>query len=75
MLHPIVEEIWTSGAEPKLARPVRIKDARYGWEEAYERARELAAGFDESDFVHGEQYSYAWGRNKDSRETHRFIVR
>ena len=75
MLHPIVEEIWTTGAEPKLARPVRIKDARYGWEAAYERARELAAGFDESDFVHGEHYSYAWGRNKDSGKTHRFVVR
>jgi hypothetical protein len=75
MLHPIVEEIWTTGTAPRLARPVRIKDARYGWEAAYERARELAAGFDESDFVHGERYSYAWGRNKNSDETHHFVVR
>jgi len=75
MLHPIVEEIWTTGADPKLARPARIKDARYGREAAHERALELAAGFDESDFVHGEQYSYAWGRNRNSDETHRFVVR
>jgi hypothetical protein len=75
MLHPIIEEIWTVGADPKLARLSRIKDARYGWQAAYERARELAASFDESDFIHGEQYSYAWGRNKDSDQTHRFVVK
>lgn len=75
MLHPIIEEIWTAGADPKLARLSRIKDARYGWEAAYERARELAANFDESDFIHGERYSYAWGRNKDSDQTHRFVVK
>jgi hypothetical protein len=74
MLHPIVEEILT-GADPKLAKRSRIKDARYGWEAAYERAQELAASFDEWGFVHGERYSYAWGRNKNSEQTHRFVVR
>jgi hypothetical protein len=75
MLHPIIEEIWTAGTAPQLAGRMRVKDARYGWEAAYERARELAARFDESDFVHGEQFSYAWGRNKDSDRTHRFVVK
>jgi hypothetical protein len=75
MLHPIVEEIWTAGSRPKLVRLTRVKDARYGWEAAYERARELASDFDESDFVHAERCSYAWGRNRDSEETHRFVVR
>jgi hypothetical protein len=75
MLHPIVEEIWLTGPRPTLARQTRIKDARYGWQAAYERARELASRFDESDFVHGEQYSYAWGRNKDSDQMHRYVVK
>ncbi len=75
MLHPIVEEIWTAGTDPKLARRTRVKDAKYGWEAAYERAKELASKFDESDFVHGEQYSYAWGRNKDSKKMHRFVIK
>jgi hypothetical protein len=75
MLHPIVEEVWTTGVEPKMKRRVRVKDAKYGWDAAYERARELAARYDESDFVHGEQYSYAWGRNKNSHKIHRFVVR
>ena len=75
MLHPIIEEVWTSGVDPKPVRRPRMKDARDGRGAAYERARELAANFDEFDFVHGEQYSYAWGRNKNSRETYRFIVR
>jgi hypothetical protein len=71
MLHPIIEEVWTAGAEPRPLRRPRIKDAREGREAAYQRARELATGFDE----HGETYSYAWGRNKNSAETYRFIVR
>jgi hypothetical protein len=75
MLHPIIEEVWTTGVDPRPVRRARIKDARHGWDAAYERAKELASGFDESDFVHGEQYSYAWGRNKNSEQTHRFIVR
>jgi len=75
MLHPIIEEVWSAEADPRPKRRARIKDARYGWEAAYQRARELAADFDESDFVHGERYSYAWGRNRDSEETYRFIVR
>jgi len=36
---------------------------------------ELAANFDESDFVHGERYSYAWGRNRDARKTYRYVVK
>jgi len=75
MLHPIIEEVWTGGADPRPTRRARVKDAKDGWHAAYDRARELAAKFDESDFVHGEEYSYAWGRNKDSKKTHRFIVR
>jgi hypothetical protein len=75
MLHPIIEEVWTTGADPKPLRRARIKDARDGWNAAYQRARELAAHFDESDFVHDEQHSYAWGRNKDSRATYRYIVK
>jgi hypothetical protein len=75
MLHPIIEEVWTAGREPRPLRLARIKDARDGRQAAYQRAKELAAGFDESDFVHGESYSYAWGRNRNSAETYRFIVR
>jgi hypothetical protein len=75
MLHPIIEEVWTSGTDPKPVRRPRIKDARDGWNAAYERAMELAASFDESDFVHGERYSYAWGRNRDARETYRYVVK
>jgi hypothetical protein len=75
MLHPIIEEVWTAERCPRPIRRARIKDARDGWSAACERAKELAASFDESDFVHGEQYSYAWGRDKDARETYRFIVR
>jgi hypothetical protein len=75
MLHPIVEEVWTTDVAPKLARRVRIKDAKDGWEAAYQRAQELAAKFDESDFVHGRDYSYAWGRNRKSRKIHRFVIR
>lgn len=75
MLHPIIEEVWTSEVHPRPLRRARIKDARDGWDAAYERARELAAKFDESDFVHGELYSYAWGRNKNAKETYRFIVK
>jgi len=75
MLHPIIEEVWTTGLNPRPTRLARIKDARVGWDAAYDRARELAAEFDESDFVHGEQHSYAWGRNRNSGETHRFIVK
>jgi hypothetical protein len=75
MLHPIIEEVWTTGVDPRPVRRPRMKDARDGWNAAYERARELAAGFDESDFVHGQHYSYAWGRNRNSGETYRFIVK
>ena len=75
MLHPIIEEVWTAGIDPRPLRRARIKDARDGRQAAYQRAKELAAGFDESDFVHGERYSYAWGRNKNATETYRFIVR
>ena len=75
MLHPIIEEVWTDDVDPRPVRRARIKDARDGRQAAFQRARELAAGFDESDFVHGERYSYAWGRNKNSVETYRFIVR
>lgn len=75
MLHPIIEEVWTSEVQPRPLRLARIKDARDGLDAAYERARELAARFDESDFVHGERYSYAWGRNKNAKETYRFIVK
>jgi hypothetical protein len=75
MLHPIIEEVWTTEADPRPVRRPRMKDARDGRDAAYERAKELAADFDESDFVHGEHYSYAWGRNKNSRETYRFIVK
>ena len=75
MLHPIIEEVWTTGLNPKPLRRARIKDARDGWGAACERARELAANFDESDFVHGEQYSYAWGRNSNSGSTYRYVVR
>jgi hypothetical protein len=75
MLHPIIEEVWTADLEPRPMRLARIKDARVGWDAAYDRARELAAEFDESDFVHGEAYSYAWGRNRNSAEIHRFIVK
>jgi hypothetical protein len=75
MLHPIVEEVWTAGHDPKLKRRVRVKDATYGRDAAYERAKELAARYDEWDFVHGEMYSYAWGRNRNSQKIHRFVVR
>jgi hypothetical protein len=75
MLHPIIEEVWTTGVDPRPVRRARMLDARDGWDAAYQRARELAADFDESDFVHGEHYSYAWGRNKNARETYRFVVR
>lgn len=75
MLHPIIEEVWTGDIDPRPLRRARIKDARDGRQAAYQRAKELAAGFDESDFIHGERYSYAWGRNRDSAETYRFIVR
>jgi hypothetical protein len=71
MLHPIIEEVWTADAQPRPLRRPRIKDAREGREAAYQRARELATGFDE----YGETYSYAWGRNKNAAETYRFIVR
>jgi len=75
MLHPIIEEVWTAGIDPRPLRRPRIKDARDGRRAAFQRAIELAASFDESDFVHGEAYSYAWGRNKNSTQTYRFIVR
>jgi hypothetical protein len=75
MLHPIIEEVWTTGVDPKPLRRARIKDAKDGWDAAYERARELAAKFDQSDFVHGEQYSYAWGRDDNSRATYRYVVK
>jgi len=75
MLHPIVEEVWTGGGDPKLAEPTRVRDARDGWDAAYRRATELASKFDEWDFVHGEKHSYAWGRNKDSQKIHRFVVK
>jgi hypothetical protein len=75
MLHPIIEEVWTSGLNPRPMRRARMRDARDGWNAACERAKELAASFDESDFIHGENYSYAWGRNKDSRETYRYVVK
>jgi hypothetical protein len=75
MLHPIIEEVWTAGTDPRPLRRARIKDARDGRQAAYQRAMELAAGFDESDFVYGETCSYAWGRNKNAAETYRFVVR
>ena len=75
MLHPIIEEVWTSGAETKLKRRVRVKDVKYGRDAAYQRAQELAAKYDEWDFVHGELCSYALGRNKNSQKIHRFVVR
>jgi len=75
MLHPIIEEVWTAEVAPKLARRIGVRDARHGWEAAYQRARELASEFDESDFVHGEAFSYAWGRNRNSPKTHRFLVK
>jgi hypothetical protein len=75
MLHPIIEEVWTFGVDPKLRRRPRLKDATVGRDAAYQRARELAAQFDEWDFVHGEQYSYAWGHNRKSNKTYRFVVK
>lgn len=75
MLHPIVEEIWTTEDDPKLAKRTRIRDAKDGWNAAFERAVELASRFDIWDFVHGVEYSYAWGRNEKSKKVHRFIVK
>ena len=75
MLHPIIEEIWTTGAHPKLIRRTRVRAAEDGWEAAYDRARLLAAEFAEMHgFLHDEQYSFGWARTEKSDVTHRFVV-
>ena len=75
MLHPIIEEIWTTGTHPKLIRRVGVRAAEDGWEAAYDRAKLLASEFAEQHgFLHDEQYSFGWAREKDSDVTHRFIV-
>jgi hypothetical protein len=75
MLHPIIEEIWTTGGHPKLIRRLGVRAVEDGWEPAYDRAKLLAAAFAEQHgFIHDEQYSFGWAREKNSDLTHRFIV-
>lgn len=75
MLHPIIEQIWTTGVAPKLVREIGVRAAEEGWEAARERAKQLASKFEVHDFMYGEDYFYAWGRDKDGKEVHRFIVK
>ena len=66
------EEIWTIGIEPQLVRRIGVRAVLAGWDAARERAKELAAEFPERGYE--QEYDYAWGREKDDKRNHRFIV-
>jgi hypothetical protein len=75
MLRAIVEEVWTTGVDPKFVRNLGVRNAVDGFEAARDRAIKLAARFAVHDVFYDERHFYAWGRNKAGKEVHRFIVR
>jgi hypothetical protein len=80
MIHVITEQTWsrpTGTIDGQSIGPPRLVDSKPSREEAELCAVALAAEYDQHNYNDegDDRRGYWWGRDKNSQEVHRFVVR